>query len=92
MPMFSMDHRRMTVVGRVAVAAPQAPAGSLLVVLELTCVSLCCLHTAPQIFQLAYSDNDACSTCKFAVRMLSDMLCDPSVDDTMVSKPSVATS
>jgi hypothetical protein len=37
------------------------------------------------VFQLAYTDNDVCSTCKFAVRMLSDMLCDPYVDDAVVS-------
>lgn len=37
------------------------------------------------MLKLAYTDNDACSTCKVAVRVLSDMLCDPYVDDSVVS-------
>lgn len=56
-----------------------------LLLLSGLCAPLPCLPTASNLFQLAYTDNDACSTCKFAVRMLGDMLCDPAVDDQLVS-------
>jgi hypothetical protein len=36
--------------------------------------------------------SDACSTCKFAVSLLSDLLCDPYVDNTMVSSCAVVRS
>jgi saposin len=54
-----------------------------LAVLALCVVPLGACRTSDML-KLAYTDNDACSTCKFAVRVLSDMLCDPYVDNSVV--------